>query len=162
MSAETPPAAGRPAWLRLAAGIAAVAAVVYGMVAVDVVLRARSSYLEGEKYMRWNDHPEEKKAWLEQRFEKEKTDLEDAKSRGAVGPEEFQHKLALAEFERDEGMRESSVKYAFIWFQTAVELFTPPESRWVRLSRERLPEARRLWRAELESKGLKVEDYMLE
>jgi hypothetical protein len=59
-------------------------------------------------------------------------------------------------------MEESSIKYAYIWFQTTVELFSPPESKWVKLARKKMPLAKSLWQKELESKGIKVEPYMLE
>ena len=61
-----------------------------------------------------------------------------------------EHYTELAEFRRDEAVEESSLKYAYHWYKTVVELFTPPESRWVRLSRERMAEAKTLWTRELD------------
>ena len=59
-------------------------------------------------------------------------------------------------------MKESSLKYAYVWFQTAVELFSPPESRWVALSREKMVLAKELWKKELDAKKIPYQDYMLE
>ena len=36
--------------------------------------------------------------------------------------EELAQRLALAKFSRDEAVAESSLKYAYVWYQTAVEL----------------------------------------
>ncbi len=59
-------------------------------------------------------------------------------------------------------MKESSLKYAYVWFQTAVELFSPPESRWVVLSRQKMAVAKELWKKELAAKKIPYQDYMLE
>ena len=48
------------------------------------------------------------------------------------GSAERNERRELARFDRDYRISESSLKYAFIWFQSAVELFSPPESKWVR------------------------------
>ena len=47
-------------------------------------------------------------------------------------------------------------------FQTAVELFTPPESRWVVMSRAQMPRVKELWKKELDAKHIPYKDYMLE
>jgi hypothetical protein len=59
-------------------------------------------------------------------------------------------------------MKESSLKYAYVWFQTAVELFSPPESRWVIRSRKRMAVVKGLWKKELDAKRISYQDYMLE
>jgi len=82
------------------------AAAVYAMVCVDVVLRARQAYLEGEH----------------------------ASNAGA----------------------------AYAWYESAATLFTPPESRWSRLARAKMPQAKARWKAELQSRHLQVTDDMLE
>ena len=38
--------------------LAGTVALVYGMIYVDVVWRAKEAYQEGEKYWRWTDHPD--------------------------------------------------------------------------------------------------------
>jgi hypothetical protein len=148
--------------VRIAAGVAAVAAAVYAMVYLDVVLRARSAYLEGEKYWSWYENPELKKKALEEKYSKESKDAEGLLSRGKIKKEEYDRKLQVIEFNRKRELEESAIKYAYVWYQTAVELFSPPESKWVKLSREKMPRAKELWRQELLKKGIKVEDYMLE
>jgi len=70
--------------------------------------------------------------------------------------------MDIIKFNYEREMEESSIKYAYIWYQTAVELFSPPRSKWVKLAEKKMPEAKKLWRQELTSKGIKVEDYMLE
>jgi hypothetical protein len=71
-------------------------------------------------------------------------------------------KMELLDFSKGRKLRESSVKYAYIWYQTVVELFSPPESKWVRLARQKMPEAKELWKKELTAKKIPFEEYMLE
>lgn len=61
-----------------------------------------------------------------------------------------------------EGERAASPKDAYAWYQTAAELFTPPESKWSRLARQKMPQAKERWKAELRSKGIPFEDYMID
>jgi hypothetical protein len=44
-------------WFKVLAAAAACVISVYALVYVDVVLRARTAYLEGEKYMSWYGNP---------------------------------------------------------------------------------------------------------
>ena len=122
------------------------------------MLRARSAYLEGEKYLEWDRRPELKKA----HFDAELQRREESLRREKLAPEELEQRLILARFERDQRVAESSLKYATVWFQTAVELFSPPESRWVALSRQKMAQTKELWKKELDAKGVKYQDYMLE
>jgi len=140
---------------------AALLAFVFAAVYVDVVLRARSAYLEGEKWLEWNRKPELKKAHFDEVLEARIKDLERERAAGLL-PEAYAKKLALARFERDQAVSESSLKYAYVWFQTAAELFTPPESRWVVMSRERMAQTRALWKKELDAKKVPYRDYMLD
>lgn len=96
-------------WLYRAAFIVGAIGLMYLMIYIDVILRARHAYQEAEK------------AWT-------------------VG----------------------NYKDATTWYQTTIELFSPPESKWVKISRAKLPEAKARWRKQLEDQGIKVEDYMLE
>ncbi|MFH1725038.1 MAG: hypothetical protein ABII00_10515 [Elusimicrobiota bacterium] len=154
-------AAGSRAFRWTAVVVCAVLAV-YGLVYVDLVLRARSAYLEGEKYMEWHRRPEAKKAFFEARFLGEKEILDRRKAAGELVETEYRQRLELERFRRDEAVAESSLKYAYHWHKTAVELFSPPESRWVRASREKMAEAKELWKRELDGKNIPYEDYMLE
>ncbi len=81
-------------------------AVVYAAVSVDVVLRARHAYLEGEKA--------------------------------------------------------PSAQLAYAWYESAATLFIPPESKWSRMAREKLPATKEKWRAELRAKGIPFTESMLE
>ena len=142
--------------------VLACAAAVYAMVYVDLVLRARSAYLEGMKYLEWEQKPELKKAYFDERLAKKERDLKAEEASGKAAAAEVQERLTLARFERDERVAESNLKYAYVWFQTAVELFSPPESRWVVLSRGKMAEAKELWKKELDAKHIPYKDYMLE
>ena len=137
-------------------------AAVYGMVYADVWLRARSAYLEGEKYLEWDRRPELKAADLDRMLAEKGARLQAERTAGRITAAELEQRLSLARFERDEAMKESSLKYAYVWFQTAVELFSPPESRWVILSRQKMPVAKELWKKELTAKKIPYQDYMLE
>lgn len=149
-------------WVRIAGLAAACVAAVYAMVYIDVILRARSAYLEGEKYWSWNLDPKLKAQALNAAFEAQKSKLDKKMAGNKLTQEEYQRQLEIAAFNRDRQLEESSVKYAYIWYQTAVELFSPPESKWVRLSREKMPKAKELWKQELKAKNIPFEEYMLE
>lgn len=142
-------------------GLACLVAV-YALIYTDVVLRARSAYLEGEKYWAWNEDPKLKEAGIAQWYQKEKLALDKEHSGNKITKDEFDRRLELLDFTKDRKLRESSIKYAYVWYQTAVELFSPPDSKWVKLSREKMPKAKELWRKELTDKKIPFEEYMLE
>ncbi len=135
---------------------------VYVAIYIDVILRARSAYLEAEKYMYWYRNPQKKVEYFENKYEQERKQLEKLFSKGKISKEDYELKLELLEFKKQRQIEESSLKYAYIWYKTVIDLFTPPESKWVKLARKKVSEAKELWRKELESKGYKVEDYMIE
>lgn len=149
-------------WRRGLLTAAALLAFVYASAYVDLVLRARSAYNEGEKWLSWNEHPELKKAHFDAVLAARQKTLEADRDAGRLSPAEFDRQLGLARFERDQAVSESSLKYAYVWFQTAAELFTPPESRWTALSREKMKTTRELWKKELDAKKIPYQDYMLE
>ena len=136
--------------------------IMYAMVYIDVVLRARHSFLQGEKYWRWHSDPEEKQTELKKEFENEKTKLDKMLAKNKLKKDEYAKKLDIVEFNYNRKMEESSIKYAYIWYQTTIELFSPPESKWVKLSRKKMPRAKELWKEELRKKNIPFEDYMLE
>lgn len=139
---------------------AGLAAAVYLLALGDVALRGRSAYLEGEKWLEWSKKPELKKAHFDAQLAVREKELE--KEKASLSPEAYQKKLVLARFERDQSVAESSLKYAYVWFRTSVELFTPPETRWTRAARARMSETRELWRQELAARGIKAADHMLQ
>lgn len=136
--------------------------IMYLLVYIDLVLRARHAYLEAEKYYFWYEHPEEKQKALQEKFNLEKSKFDKKLLKKKISKEEYERNLEIAKFNLERELEESAIKYAYIWYQTAVELFSPPESKYVRLSRKKMETARELWKKELESKGIKVEPYMLE
>lgn len=149
--------------LRRAGAIALAAlAFVYAVACVDVTLRARSAYLEGEKYMSWARDPSLKRAALRTEFEARERALRDQAAAGKLGAAELEQRSALLRFELGERLQESSLKYAYVWYRTAARLLTPPESRWVVRSRDKMAEAKKLWKAELDAQRVPYQDYMLE
>lgn len=149
-------------WRRVLLTAAGLLAFVYAAACADVVLRARSAYLEGEKWLAWDAHPELKKAHFDAEFEARKKSFEAERASGRLTDADLTRKTGLAAFERDQAVAESSLKYAYVWFQTAAELFTPPESRWTVLSREKMKTTREAWKRELDAKKIPYQDYMLE
>lgn len=139
-------------------GLAFVWAVAY----VDLTLRAKHAYQEGEKYMAWDKDPAMKKAGLEKELEARLADLKSKAAKEKWPAEKLDQRIFLARFEHGERLKESSLKYAYVWFQSAHELFTPPESKWVVMSRARAAEAKALWKRELDAKKIPYQDYMLE
>ena len=150
------------AWRRTLLTGLGLAAFVYAAACADVVLRARSAYLEGEKWLSWSEHPELKKAHFDAELAARQKAIEADRDAGRLTPAEFDRKSGLARFERDQAVAESSLKYAYVWYQTAAELFTPPESRWTRMSREKMKTTRELWKKELDAQKIPYQDYMLE
>ncbi len=138
------------------------AAMVYAMAYIDLIFRARSAYLEGKKYLEWNAHPELKKAYYEEVFAQREKEIEADFKAGRLTPAEEKEKIDLAQFREQERISESSLKYAYVWFQTAVKLFSPPESRWVKLSRQEMPKTLALWKKELDARHIAYQDYMFE
>ena len=149
-------------WRRALLTAVGLLAFVYAAACADVVLRARSAYLEGEKWLSWSEHPELKKAHFDAELAERRRTFEAERVAGRLTAAEFDKKLGLATFERDQAVAESPLKYAYVWYQTAAELFTPPESRWTALSREKMKTTRELWKKELDAKKIPYQDYMLE
>ena len=149
-------------WRRTLLTVVGVLAFVYAAACADVVLRARSAYMEGEKWLSWDAHPELKKAHFDAELAERRKKLETDRAAGRLNAADFEKKVGLATFERDQAVAESSLKYAYVWFQTAAELFTPPESRWTERSREKMKTTRALWKKELDAKKIPYQDYMLE
>ncbi len=142
-----------------AIGIWALAAVV---VWVDLGLRAREAYAEGLKYIEWDKHPEIKAAYYDAELSSRQARLDREFQAGRVAPDAYKAKMSLLRFERDERISESSLKYAYVWFQTGCDLLSPPQSRWVRLCCGRMPTTLKRWKTELKVQGVPFEDYMFE
>lgn len=134
----------------------------YLIIYVDVVLRARSAYIEGEKYLDFYYNPQKKEEFFNKKFEKEKDTLEKMLKKNKIAKEEYQTKLELLKFKIEFQKKESSVKYAYIWYKTVLDLFSKPTSKWSELAKQKVEVAKQLWMKELTSKGYKVEDYMIE
>jgi hypothetical protein len=141
---------------------AALISSVYGMARVDLILRARSAYLEGEKWTEWSRRPELKKAHFDAELAVREGELSRELAKGKLDRAAYERKAGLARFERDQAVAESSLKYAYVWYQTAAELFSPPENRWSVLARAKMTETRALWKKELDAQKIPYQDYMLE
>lgn len=141
---------------------AALVAAVYGMARVDLILRSRSAYLEGEKWSQWNLKPELKKAHFDAELAEREAQLSAELAKGRIDRAAYERQAVLARFERDQAVEESSLKYAYVWYQTAAELFSPPENRWSVLARAKMAETRALWKKELDARKIPYQDYMLE
>jgi hypothetical protein len=149
-------------WQQVALWIGGTIAVMYGMIYVDVVSRAKDAYQEAEKYSYWADHPAERQKVLDAKLAENKRKLEEDFAKGRVSKEDYTRDLELMQFDHNQALQESSLKYAYVWYQTVVELFSPPESKWVKLAREKLPAAKERWKAELRAKNIPFQDYMIE
>jgi len=146
---------------RIAAALI-ISAAIYLMIYADVTLRARSAYLNGEKYWSWYKDPELKRNELSKELEGRLSSLDRLMAKGKISREEHERKQNIEKFNFDRRQEESAVKYSYAWYQTAVELFSPPESKWVAMARKKIPVAREAWKEELRKKNIPFEDYMLE
>jgi hypothetical protein len=157
----------RPAWWahpRFQTGIliAAVIAAVYFLIYRDVLSRARESYEKAERYMDWYRHPELKRQYFSSEFEHAKAGLDKDLKAKRISEDDYRQKLDMLQFNRDFSIQESSVKYAYQWYKDTFELFSPPDSKWVRLAREKAPQALSLWKQELSEKKVPFDDKMFE
>ena len=149
-------------WRRVLLTAGALIAGVYAMAYTDLILRARSAYLEGDKWLEWSRRPELKKAHFDADLAAREGELARELAKGRLDRAVYERKAGLARFERDQAVAESSLKYAFVWYQTAAELFSPPESRWSVRARAKMAQTRVLWKKELEAQKVPYQDYMLE
>ena len=78
-------------WVKILITVVAVGLIMLGMVWMDVVSRAKSAYLKGEK------------AYAEENY-----------------------------------------KDALMWYETVIDLFQPPKSKWVRKAEAKIPECKQL------------------
>lgn len=136
--------------------------IVYVMICIDVIMRARHAYLEGEKYWRWHFKPQLKIDYLNKHFDNEIKKLKKQLDKNKISKEEYERHLEILQFDKERQLEESSIKYAYVWYQTAVELFQPPRSKWIKLSEQKMKQAKQLWKDELTKQGIQYEDYMLE
>jgi len=60
-----------------------------------------------------------------------------------------------------EGDQAASPREAYAWYESAATLFTPPESRWSRRAREKMPAAKEAWKADLRRRHIPFDDAML-
>jgi len=135
---------------------------VYGLIYWDVVSRAKEAYQEAEKYMAWNEDPSQKKEYFEENFIEDKNKLNQLLKKNKITDLEYREKLDVLEFDKEFHLKESSLKYAYQWYKDTYELFSPPESKWVKLAREKAPTTLESWKDELRSKNIPFEDYMFE
>ena len=61
-----------------------------------------------------------------------------------------------------EGEKASNPRDAYAWYESAATLFSPPESRWSRLARRKMPEAKERWKADLIARHIPFDESMLE
>lgn len=135
---------------------------VYGLIYWDVCSRAKESYLEGERYMEWAREPAKKKDFFEKKFQTEKNNLDRLLAQKKVSDDIYRQKLEALQFDREYLIGESSLKYAYQWYKDTHELFSPPESKWVKMARVKAPEALDLWKQELRDQKIPFEDTMFE
>ncbi|MCS7184695.1 MAG: hypothetical protein NZ870_02050 [bacterium] len=135
-----------------------VVAAIYLIVGFDVYMRAKEAYNQGMKYLNWHENPELKKEYYIKEYDKKLEKLKKKK----LSDEEFKAELELLEFEKNEKIKESSIKYAYQWFKDCYELFSPPESIYVKKARLLAPECKMKWREELEAKKIPYEEYNLD
>jgi len=117
------------------AGLVLVALIIgFFMAEFEVMRRAKHEYLEGEKFLNFYKNPDAKAAYYKDDLDKKK----------------------ITENEYEFLMDDNSLKNAYVEYKTVVDLFTPPESEWVKKSRERLKEVEpeyNEWVKQLESES---------
>jgi len=99
------------------------------MIAFDITKRAEHEFKEGEKFYTFYKAPDIKKQYYNDQL--------------------INKKITEAEYEMY--MEDNALKNAYVEYQTVIDLFTPPESKWVKLSRARLQEITPIYNAWIES-----------
>ncbi len=160
------PAVSRPLWKRRwfqnsALVILAIAGA-YGLIYHDVVSRAHDAYDQGELHMTWYRNPDAKKKFFDDKMTAERTALESQFAAKKISEPDYRRKLDGLEFDHDFALSESSVKYAYQWYKDSYEMFSPPESRWTRMARQKAPEALELWKVELRAQNVPFENTMFD
>jgi hypothetical protein len=61
-----------------------------------------------------------------------------------------------------EAEKAASPKETFAWYESAATLFTPPESKWSKLARQKMPLAKERWKTDLRAKKIPFQESMLE
>jgi hypothetical protein len=135
---------------------------VYILIYADITLRAKHCYLQGEKYYKWHQNPVLKKEQFLKEYSKKTGMLEKKFLKGKISKEELDVTLDKLNMERDFKIKESSIKYAYMWYKTALDSFSRPHSKWVRLCEEKMNIAKKLWKEELKANKIYFEEYMLE
>ncbi len=128
------------------------------LAAGDLALRSRGALLRAEQEESWRDNPGAKKAYFENLYSGKNASGGDA---AAESPEAAARAANLKAAELEFRVSESSAKMAYVWYKTAAQDFYLPFNPWADKARARLPAALAAWRAELEAKGVKVEEWMI-
>ena len=92
--------------------------IAYLMARFEVVRRAQREYNEGEKFLNFQRNPDAKKQYYDEKLRKKE----------------------ITDIEYEMLMEDNALKNAYVQYNTVVDLFTPPESEWVKKSRQRLTE----------------------
>ncbi len=109
------------------------------MVRFELVKRAKREYNEGERYLSFYKSPDLKKQYYDEKLKKKE----------------------ISETEYEMLMEDNALKNAYVQYNTVVDLFTPPESKWVKLSRQRLSEITPEYSAWVEKLRREIDDAPL-
>ncbi len=138
-----------------------VIALVYGMVVIDVMARARSSFQHAQIYDQWDQDPESKKQFFERKFFRQKAVLDQRREQGRISQDEYAVDVERLNFQRDKAVNDLSIKYAFQFYHDTYALFSPPETKLIRQARLLAPAAKQRWRETLAARGIPFQEYML-
>ena len=147
--------------LRLTALAAAAAGAFFLLAAGDLALRSRSALAEARRHAAWHADPAAKAAHFKALYAAASGTISRDAAQGHLTAEQAARAETLAAAERDMLIAESSAKQAVLWYRSAAEDFSSPLNPWSALAARELPAALEAWRAELEARGLKTEDWML-
>ncbi|MCX5786607.1 MAG: hypothetical protein NTX59_13075 [Elusimicrobia bacterium] len=138
--------------------LSAAAIFFYGAAVLDLRARAKSAWLTAERYGQWQNRPELKKEYFEKIYQKKSIALKNS----GIPPEKLEKELAGLETEKNFIVNESSAKYAYLWYKTAATSFCRPRNKWCERAREKLAPAKESWKAEMRSKKIKFEEWMID
>jgi hypothetical protein len=147
---------------RPAAWIALAVLAFFLLAAADLGLRAKGALGRAKQHAAWRDVPSLKAEHFGRLHSLRSAAIKAEAAAGKLTAEQAARAESLAAAEKDFLISESSAKQAVIWYRSAAEDFPSPFNLWAKEARRELPGALAAWRAQLEAKGIKTEDWMLQ
>lgn len=143
-------------------GFSLAAGGVYGAVFLETGSRARSSYLEAERFRHWFQNPSDRDRDLEAEYVKANERLAVRQGKGELSAEDLRLEQDILEARFSMRRAESAAKRAYFSYRDVYRLSSPLETGLARRARLLAPAAKQAWREDMDRRGLPVSDVMFD